>query len=262
MSSCNLTLGVHSTAIVDPNARIGDDVAIGPYSVIEAGVSIGDRTTVGNNVTISSGTHIGKDCKIFHSASIGAIPQDLKYNNEETFLYIGDRTVIREFVSINKGTSALGKTEIGSDCLLMASVHVAHDCVVGNNVIMSNLTTLGGHVNIDDWVVLSGGVLVHQFCKISQHAFIGAGALVTQDVPPFILAAGSPVEYSGINSVGLKRRGFSIDDRKELKQIYKMYFRSKNNRKENLSKIKKELASLKYTNSIVEFIENSERGII
>ena len=144
----------------------------------------------------------------------------------------------------------------------MASVHVAHDCVVGNNVIMSNLTTLGGHVNIDDWVILSGGVLVHQFCNISKHAFIGAGALVTQDVPPFILAAGSPVEYSGINSVGLKRRGFSIDDRKELKNIYKMYFRSKNNRKENLSKIKKELALLKYTDLIVEFIENSERGII
>ena len=255
-------MGVHSTAIVDPNAKIGDDVTIGPFSVIEAGVSIGDRTTVGNNVTISSGTHVGKDCKIFHSASIGAIPQDLKYNNEETFLYIGDRTVIREFVSINKGTSALGKTEIGSDCLLMASVHVAHDCIVGNNVIMSNLTTLGGHVNIDDWAILSGGVLVHQFCNISKHAFIGAGALVTQDVPPFILAAGFPVEYSGINSVGLKRRGFSIDDRKELKNIYKMYFRSKNNRKENLSKIKKELASLKYTDLIVEFIENSERGII
>jgi len=255
-------LGVHSTAIVDPKAIIGDNVTIGPFSIIEAGVFIGDRTTVGNNVTISSGTHIGKDCKIFHSASIGAIPQDLKYNNEETLLYIGDRTVIREFVSVNKGTSALGKTEIGSDCLLMASVHVAHDCVVGNNVIMSNLTTLGGHVNIDDWVILSGGVLVHQFCNISKHAFIGAGALVTQDVPPFILAAGSPVEYSGINSVGLKRRGFSIDDRKELKKIYKMYFRSKNNRKENLLKIKKELASFKYTNLIIDFIENSERGII
>ena len=255
-------MGVHSTAIVDPNAKIGDNVTIGAFSIIEAGVFIGDRTTVGNNVTISSGTHIGKDCKIFHSASIGAIPQDLKYNNEETLLYIGDRTVIREFVSLNKGTSALGKTEIGSDCLLMASVHVAHDCVVGNNVIMSNLTTLGGHVNIDDWVILSGGVLVHQFCNISKHAFIGAGALVTQDVPPFILAAGSPVEYSGINSVGLKRRGFSIDDRRGLKNIYKMYFRSKNNRKENLSKIKKELASFKYTNLIVDFIENSERGII
>ena len=255
-------MGAHSTAIVDSNAKIGDGVTIGPFSIIEAGVSIGDGTTVGNNVTISSGTLIGKDCKIFHSASIGAIPQDLKYNNEETFLYIGDRTVIREFVSINKGTSALGKTEIGSDCLIMASVHIAHDCVVGNNVIMSNLTTLGGHVNIDDWVILSGGVLVHQFCNIGKHSFLGAGALVTQDVPPFILAAGSPIEYSGINSVGLKRRGFSSDDRKELKQIYKMYFRSKNNRKENLSKIKKELASLKYTNSIVEFIENSERGII
>lgn len=255
-------MGIHSAAIIDPNAKIGDNVSIGPFSVIEAGVSIGDRTFVGNNVTISSGTRIGEDCKIFHSASIGSIPQDLKYNNEETFLYIGDRTVIREFASINKGTSALGKTEIGSDCLLMASVHVAHDCVVGDNVIMSNLTTLGGHVNIDDWVILSGGVLVHQFCNISKHAFIGAGALVTQDVPPFILAAGSPTEYSGINSVGLKRRGFSIDDRKELKKIYKLYFRSKNNRKENLLKIKKELASLKYTDLIVEFIENSERGII
>ena len=255
-------MGVHSTAIVDPNAKIGDEVTVGPFSVVEAKVSIGDRTIVGNNVTIASGTYIGKDCKIFHSASIGAIPQDLKYNNEETFLYIGDRTVIREFVSINKGTSALGKTKIGSDCLLMASVHVAHDCVVGNNVIMSNLTTLGGHVNIDDWAILSGGVLVHQFCNISKHAFIGAGALVTQDVPPFILAAGSPLEYSGINNVGLIRRGFSIDDRKELKNIYKMYFRSKNNRKENLSKIKKELASSKYTNLIVDFIENSERGII
>ena len=160
---------------------------------------IGRGTSIGNNVTISTGTTIGIDCTIFHSSSIGAIPQDLKYNNEETFLHIGDRTVIREFVTVNKGTSALGKTVIGSDCLLMASVHVAHDCIVGNNVIMSNLTTLGGHVNISDWVILSGGVLVHQFCNVAVHAFVGAGGLVTQDVPPFILAAGSPLEYSGIN---------------------------------------------------------------
>ena len=160
---------------------------------------IGRGTSIGNNVTISTGTTIGKDCAIFHSSSIGAIPQDLKYNNEETFLYIGDRTVIREFVTVNKGTSALGKTVVGSDCLLMASVHVAHDCMVGDNVIMSNLTTLGGHVNISDWVILSGGVLVHQFCNVGVHAFIGAGGLVTQDVPPFILAAGSPLELSLIH---------------------------------------------------------------
>ena len=200
----------------------------------------------------------------FYSFSnIGCDPQDLKFKGEDSNLFIGDLNIFRENVTISKGTKDGGmNTHINNKNLFMTGVHVAHDCVVGNNVIMSNLTTLGGHVNIDDWVILSGGVLVHQFCNISKHAFIGAGALVTQDVPPFILAAGSPVEYSGINSVGLKRRGFSIDDRKELKNIYKMYFRSKNNRKENLSKIKKELAPFKYTNLIVDFIENSERGII
>ena len=223
---------------------------------------IGRGTSIGNNVTISTGTKIGIDCTIFHSSSIGAIPQDLKYNNEETFLYIGDRTVIREFVTVNKGTSALGKTVIGSDCLLMASVHVAHDCMVGNNVIMSNLTTLGGHVNIADWVILSGGVLVHQFCNVAAHAFVDAGGLVTQDVPPFILAAGSPLEYSGINSVGLKRRGFSVQDRKDIKNIYNIYFRSKNNRSDNLLKIKNELSSQKNSETIINFIKNSERGII
>ena len=223
---------------------------------------IGRGTSIGNNVTISTGTTIGTDCTIFHSSSIGAIPQDLKYNNEETFLHIGDRTVIREFVTVNKGTSALGKTVVGSDCLLMASVHVAHDCMVGNNVIMSNLTTLGGHVNISDWVILSGGVLVHQFCNVGAHAFIGAGGLVTQDVPPFILAAGSPLEYSGINSVGLKRRGFSVQDRKDIKNIYNIYFRSKSNRSDNLLKIKNELSSQKNSETIINFIKHSERGII
>ena len=223
---------------------------------------IGRGTSIGNNVTISTGTTIGIDCTIFHSSSIGAIPQDLKYNNEETFLHIGDRTVIREFVTVNKGTSALGKTVVGSDCLLMASVHVAHDCMVGDNVIMSNLTTLGGHVNISDWVILSGGVLVHQFCNVGIHAFVGAGGLVTQDIPPFILAAGSPLEYSGINSVGLKRRGFSAQDRKDIKNIYNIYFRSKSNRSDNLLKIKNELSSHKNIEAIINFINHSERGII
>ena len=223
---------------------------------------IGRGTSIGNNVTISTGTTIGVDCTIFHSSSIGAIPQDLKYNNEETFLNIGDRTIIREFVTVNKGTSALGKTVVGSDCLLMACVHVAHDCTVGNNVIMSNLTTLGGHVNISDWVILSGGVLVHQFCNVGAHAFVGASGLVTQDVPPFILAAGSPLEYSGINNVGLKRRGFSVQDRKDIKNIYNIYFRSKNNRSDNLLKIKNELTSCKNSETIINFIKHSERGII
>ena len=247
---------------MDSDADLGQHVTIGPYSIIGPGVSIGDSTEIGNHVTISSGTKIGNDCKIFHSASIGAIPQDLKYDDEDTFVLIGDRTVIREFVTINKGTNALGKTTVGSDCLLMASTHIAHDCFVGDHVIMSNLATLGGHVNIEDWAILSGGVLVHQFCKIGEHAFVGAGGFVSQDVPPFILAAGSPLEYSGVNSVGLKRRGFSSDKRKEIKSIYNIFFRSKNNRKDNISKIKKEIPMSENTESIIDFINSSERGII
>ena len=247
---------------MDSNANLGQDVIIGAYSVIESHVSIGNRTKIGNNVTVASGTNIGSDCKIFNSASIGEIPQDLKYNNEDTVVLIGDRSVIREFVTINKGTNASGKTVIGSDCLIMTSSHIAHDCVIGDHVIMSNLATLGGHVNIGNWAILSGGVLVHQFCKIGQHAFVGAGGFVSQDVPPFILAAGTPLEYNGVNSVGLKRRGFTIEQRKEIKSIYNTYFRSKNNRKDNLRKIKKIFYMSDNTKLIVDFIKKSERGII
>ena len=170
--------------------------------------------------------------------------------------------MIREFVTINKGTNALGKTVVGADCLIMASTHIAHDCFIGNHVIMSNLATLGGHVTIGDWAILSGGVLVHQFCKVGEHAFIGAGGFISQDVPPFILAAGSPLEYNGINSVGLKRRGFSSEERKYIKSIYNIFFRSKNNRKDNISKIKKEIPMSENTESIIDFINSSERGII
>ena len=237
-------------------------MTVGAYSIIGPNVSIGDRTEIGNYVTISSGTNLGTDCRIFHSCSIGEIPQDLKYDNEDTVVIIGDRTVIREFVTINKGTSSSGKTVVGEDCLFMASTHIAHDCFVGDHVIMSNLATLGGHVTIDDWAILSGGVLVHQFCKVGQHAFVGAGGFISQDVPPFILAAGSPLEFNGINSVGLKRRGFSSEQRKDIKSIYNIFFRSKNNRKDNVIKIKKEIPISENTKLILNFIKNSERGII
>jgi len=247
---------------VDASANLGKEVEIGAYTVIEPDVTIGNHTVIGNHATISSGTTIGKDCKIFHSASIGAVPQDLKYDDEKTHVIIGDRTIIREFVTINKGTVVSGKTILGSDCLLMSYVHIAHDCIIGNHVIMSNLTTLGGHVTIDDWAILSGGVLVHQFCKIGTHVFVGAGGFVAQDVPPFILAAGSPLEYSGINIVGLKRRGFSNEDRQEIKKVYKIFFRSNNNRKENLDKIKAEFSSSESAIIISDFILTSERGII
>ena len=253
---------IHPTAIVNPDAKLGFNVIVGPYSIIDADVIIGDDTFVGNHVTICSGTIIGNACNIYHNCSIGEVPQDLKFNGEKTITCIGDRTTIREYVTINKGTKALGKTIIGSDCLLMAYVHVAHDCVLGNNVILANMTTMGGHVNIGNWASLGGAVLVHQFCRIGEHVFVGAGFKVTQDIPPYILAANEPLSFAGINQVGLKRRGFSKEERKNIKEIYTIFFRSGLNRKESLKKIESEQKKSKYKNCILEFIRSSGRGII
>jgi len=225
-------------------------------------VIIGNGTMIGNHVTIASGTRIGTECKVFHSSSIGEIPQDIKFSGEQTEAIIGDRTTIREFVTVNRGTKAAGKTIIGDDCLLMAYVHIAHDCVIGNHVIMSNMTTLGGHVNIGDWASLGGGVMVHQFCNIGEHAFIGAGYWAVQDVPPYILAAGTPLKFEGINSIGLKRRGFSIEGRKMIKDIYKLYFRSDLNRKDTILKIMGGFPDSKYKICILDFVQSSDRGII
>ena len=241
---------------------MGDNVKIGPYSIIGSNVNIGDNTVIGNHVTICDNTLLGKDCNIFHSSVIGEIPQDLKFKGEKTDTVIGERTTIREFVTINRGTSALGKTEIGSDCLLMAYVHVAHDCIIGNNVIMSNMATLGGHVSIGDWVSLGGGVLVHQFCRIGAHAFIGGGFRVVQDVPPFILGAEEPLTFQGINRIGLKRKGYSAEDRKSIKNIYHIFFRSRLNRQDALSKIKSDFSPSHYRDQIIDFISYSDRGII
>ncbi len=235
---------------------------IGPFSVISANVEIGDDCEIGNHVTIRNNTFIGNKCKIFHCASIGEIPQDLKFCGEKTITIIGDNTVIREYVTVNRGTDALKKTEIGSNVLIMASCHIAHDCIVGDNVIMSNLSTLGGHVNIGNWAVLGGGVLVHQFSKIGEHCFIGGGFRVVQDVPPYILAAESPLKFQGINSVGLKRRGFSLEERQIIKNVYKIFFLSKQNRKDSLSKINDQYSNNKIVKNIISFIMLSERGII
>ena len=253
---------IHPTAIVHEKVKLGTNITIGAFSVIEESVSVGNNTIIGNNVTICRGTTIGNDCKIYHSASIGEIPQDLKYKGEETNAYIGDRTTIREYVTINKGTDALGKTVVGSDCLLMASSHVAHDCILGDNVILANMSTLGGHVIIEDWAILGGAVLVHQFCKVGQHVFIGAGFKVVQDIPPFILCVGHPLKYGGINSVGLKRRNFSGKDRKIIKEIYKLYFRSGLNRKQAIQEIENQIDRSKYKEQIINFIRSSKRGII
>ncbi len=205
---------------------------------------------------------IGNNCRIFHYSSIGAPPQDLKYNNEPTRLVIGDNVVIREACTLNRGTVARGTTEIGNNCLLMAYVHVAHDCIVGDNVIFANQVTLGGHTEAGDWASLGGGVMVHQFSKIGAHSFIGGGFRIVQDIPPFILAAGEPLRYAGINRVGLERRGFSPEVRAAIKRAYRTYFRSNLPRQEALAKLKMENTDSPEISQIVTFIESSDRGII
>ena len=244
------------------NAELGENVTVGPFSIIEDDVRIGDGTSVGNYSSIMSGTTIGTNCKIFHNCTIGEIPQDLKFGGEKTSVFIGNNVTIRESVTINRGTAAHGTTEIGDNILLMAYVHIAHDCIIGNNVVFANLVTLGGHVEVHEWSSLGGGVLVHQFCKVGSHSFIGGGYRIVQDVPPYILAAKDPLEYSGMNRTGLKRRGFSLKDRNTIKRFYQYYFRSKLSRVEALKKAEHELSDNPIIKVILEFIRSSERGII
>jgi len=205
---------------------------------------------------------MGSNCTIYHNCSIGEAPQDLKYAGEKTTAIIGNNVIIRESVTINRGTIAYGKTEIGNNVLLMACAHVAHDCIIGNHTIMANLATLGGHVELGEYVNLGGGVLVHQFGKIGSHSFVGGGYRAVQDVPPFIIAAGEPLRFGGINKIGLQRRGFSDENRSLIKKAYRLFFISKMNRSDALNKIKSELPATDEINSIIQFIELSERGII
>ena len=253
---------IHPTALVAPNAELGANVKIGPYSIIEANVKIGDNCIIGNHVTVRSNTTIGNLCKIFHSSSIGEIPQDLKYDGEDTLTLIGNNVIIREFVTINRGTSAYGKTVIGNNVLLMASTHIAHDCIGGNNVIMANIATLGGHVEIGDWCNIGGGAMIHQFVKIGRQSLIGGGFSAKQDVPPFIIGAGIPLRFVGINKIGLERREFPKEVRAIIKKTYRTYFKSKLNRGEALKVIKNEISQIDEVKEIVSFIESSSRGII
>ena len=209
---------------IHPNARIGLNVSISPFTSIEEDVEIGDNTWIGPNVTICNGARIGKDCKIFPGAVISAIPQDLKFKGEITTTIIGDNTTIRECVTINRGTEALGKTVVGKNCLLMAYVHVAHDCIVGDHVILANSVNLAGHVIIEDWAILEGYVGVSQFMRIGQHCFIAGQTGVRKNVPPFVKAAREPLSFAGINSIGLKRRGYSDEDINDIQEFYRTLF--------------------------------------
>ena len=237
-------------------------MSIGAFNVIEDDVIIGDNTSLGNHNTISSGTKIGSNCKIFHNNSIGEAPQDMKYDGEKTTAIIGNNVTVREFVTINRGTAALGETRIGNNVLLMACTHVAHDCIVGNNTIMANLATLGGHVEIGQWANIGGGVVVHQFVKIGEQSLIGGGFCAKQDIPPYIITAGHPLRFIGINRIGLERRGYSREARLLIKKAYREYFISKKNRSEALDIIKNNFQQSEEIEKIINFIESSSRGII
>ncbi|MDP2112455.1 MAG: acyl-ACP--UDP-N-acetylglucosamine O-acyltransferase, partial [Bacteroidota bacterium] len=211
-------------AYVHPEAKLAENVVIEPFVTIDKDVIIGEGTRIGSSVTILPGVRIGKNCQIFPGAVIGAVPQDLKFRGEYSTVEIGDNTTIREFVTINRGTSAKGKTVIGNNCLLMAYVHVAHDCIVGNNVILVNNTQLAGEVIVDDYAILAGMVAVHQFVHVGSHVMIAGGSLVRKDVPPFIKAGREPLSYVGINSIGLRRRNISNEKIREIQEIYRYIY--------------------------------------
>lgn len=253
---------IHSTAIIHPAARIGQDVQIGPYAVIGEYVVIGDRTTIGPHSVIEGRTQIGCDNQIFQFASVGAIPQDLKYRGEETTLRIGDRNIVREFVTLHLGTTeGGGETVIGNNNLFMAYCHVAHDCHVGNHVIMANGSTLAGHVEVQDYAILGGLSAIHQFTRVGAHVMISGGAMVNQDVPPYTIAQGDRARTVGLNLVGLKRRGFSEETIAAVKAAYRMVFRSGLRLEEALKKILDESGKVPEVVAFVEFIRNSQRGI-
>lgn len=247
---------------IHPNAQIAPDVKIGAFSYIDEDVIIGRGTVIEPNVTIYSGSRIGEDCRIFPGAVIGAIPQDLKFNGEYTQVVIGDRTTIRECATINRGTSASGTTYIGSDNLIMAYVHVAHDCVVGNHCVLANSTNLAGHVVVEDYVIFGGMSAAHQFVKIGKHAFIAGGTLLTKDVPPYILVAKNPAVFGGINSVGLKRRNFGLEQIHLMQDIYRYLYNNGLNTTQAIQKIKEDFEESDLRNEIIDFVEKSERGIV
>jgi UDP-N-acetylglucosamine acyltransferase len=249
-------------ANIHPDARIGANVEIAPFSTIYGDVEIGDGTWIGPNVTIMDGARIGKNCKIFPGAVISAIPQDLKYAGEITTAEIGDNTTIRECVTINKGTTDRMSTKVGSNCLLMAYVHIAHDCEVGNNVILANCVNLAGHITIEDHSILEGMVAVQQFLRIGMHSFIAGGSLVRKNVPPFVRAAREPLSYVGINSIGLKRRGFSDEEVREIEHTYRLLYVMNENTAKGIAAIEAEIPKSKYRDYILNFIKASEKGIM
>lgn len=252
---------VHDTAIVDARAELGAGVSVGPWALIGPGVIVGAGTEVGPRVTIEKDTHVGEDCRIGNGAVLGTDPQDVKYRGERSTLEVGDRTVIREFATLNRGTSASGRTIVGSDCLLMAYSHVAHDCELGSHVVLANSVNMGGHVLIEDWAIVGGLTPIHQYVRIGAHAFVGGGSRVPQDVPPYCRVAGNPPKLYGLNTVGLERRGLSEETRRALKHAYRLLFQGDEVLSQALGRAEREVAGIPEVKHLIQFIRSSERGV-
>lgn len=249
-------------ANVHPEARIGKNVVIEPFATVQKDVVIDDGSWIGPGAVIWDGSRLGKNVKVYPGASISSIPQDLKFAGEQTETIIGDNTVIREYVTISRGTTDKMKTAIGKNCLLMAYVHVAHDCIIGNNCILVNTVQVAGHVTIDDWAIIGGASALHQFVKVGAHVMVSGGSLVRKDIPPFTKAAREPLTYAGINSVGLKRRGFSSDKINEIQEIYRYIFMRGLNNSKAIEMIEAELPVSDERELILNFVKESERGIM
>ena len=259
-----MTTTIDPRSDVSPKAHLGANVRIGPFTIVEEGAVVGEGTSVAANALIASGARIGKDCRIHHGAVVGHEPQDLKYADEPTTCEVGDRTVVREYATLHRGTGEGGRTVIGSDNLLMGYVHIAHDCIIGSRVILANAVMIAGHSVVEDYAIIGGIVPVHQFVRIGEHSMIGGGLRVPKDVPPYILAGQEPLIFQGLNSVGLRRRGFSPETIDGLEKAYKLIYRSGLNVTQALAKIKEDpsLMKIEQVHKVITFIEASQRGIL
>lgn len=259
-----MATSVDPRAVVSPKASLGENVSIGPFTIVEAGAVIGDGTAVAGSALIGEGARIGRECRIHHGAVVGHAPQDLKYAGEPTTCELGDRNVVREFATLHRGTGEGGRTIIGNGNFLMAYSHIAHDCVLGDNIIMANSASLAGHTDVEDYVIIGGLTPVHQFTRLGRHSMIGGGLRVGKDVPPYILAGGEPVAFEGLNSVGLRRRGFSRETLDALDRAYELLYRSGLNVSQALVRIEADalLSAVPEVRTVLEFIRKSKRGII
>ncbi|MGB4771022.1 MAG: acyl-ACP--UDP-N-acetylglucosamine O-acyltransferase [Sphingobacteriales bacterium] len=253
---------IHPHTYIHPNAKLATNVKVDPFTVIHQNVEIGEGTWIGSNVTIMEGARIGKNCRIFPGAVIAAAPQDLKFEEEDTTVVIGDGTTIREFVTIHRGTKDRWSTVVGNNCLIMAYSHIAHDCLIGNNCIMSNNTQIAGHVTMGDHAILAGMCAVHQFSNIGKYAFIAGGSLVSKDVPPYIKAGRTPLSYAGVNSIGLKRKGFNFEQINHILDMYRFIYNKGLNTTQALQYLEEEFSATDERDEIITFIRESRRGII